>query len=324
WFAILVIVAAIAWSGYWFWSASVQKAAIEGWFDNRRSGGWVADFSDLTVKGFPNRLDTTLTAPRLGDPDVGVIWETPFLQLFRLSYNAKHLIAVLANEQTIKTSTREIGVTTSDLRASLEIEDLNTVTPERFILVAEDFKLETTDDRTLGIDVAQISAEATAHPNTYRLALDARGLKGALPGWIESDTNNAIDRITVDLEVQLSGPINLAHTTQLQPESITIHLAEAQWNGLSIAAAGDVEIGTAGTPVGRVTLKLRNWRELIAAERQTGRLSQRALNQIDITLSLISGLSGNPETLDLPFDFVNGKIWLGPLMIGDAPRLQLP
>ena len=324
--AILVIVAALAWSGYWFWNANAQKAAIAGWFDDRRSEGWVADYSGISVKGFPNRLDTTLTAPRLGDPNVGVVWETPFLQLFRLSYDAKHLIAVLANQQTFMTSTREIDIATSDLRASLEIADLSTFTPERFILVTEDFQLETTDGRSLGIDVAQLSAEATKQPNSYRMALDARGITGALPGWVKANSHasNAIDRLTADLEVQFSGPINLTQSAQRQPERIKLHLAEAEWNGLKIAAAGDVEIGTAGTPIGRITLKIRNWRDILATERQAGRLSTRALNQIEVTLSLISGLSGNPETLDLPFDFVNGKTWLGPLMIGNAPRLQMP
>ena len=43
-----------------------------------------------------------------------------------------------------------------------------------------------------------------------------------------------------------------------------------------------------------------------------------------VTLALISGLSGNPETLDLPFEFKSNGIWLGPLRMGDAPKLAIP
>lgn len=321
---ILVILAALAWSGYWYWNASTQKSAIANWFDARHNQGWLADYSDLSVKGFPNRLDTTLSDPRLGDPRAGVVWETPFLQLFRLSYDPSHLIVVAANEQTLVTPVRQTNIQTTDLRASLEIADLATLTPERLIVVAEGLDLSTTDNRRLAFDVAQLSTEVTDQPNTYRVALDARGISGTLPGWI--DDNGAIDRVTADLEVQLSAPLGRStiENQRPQPQAITLTLAEAEWQGLKIAAAGDLEISAAGSPIGKITVKVRNWRDMIAKERQSARLSARALDSIELTLNIISGLSGNPETLDLPFEFVNGKTWLGPLVIGNAPIIRIP
>lgn len=321
---ILVIVAALGWSGYWFWNANVQKSAIAAWFAARDADGWIADYSDLSISGFPNRLDTTLTAPRLGDPSADVVWQTPFLQLMRLSYNPSHLIAVMANTQTLVSPVRQTTVTTTDLRASLKIADMGTLSPERLIIVAEGLELSTSDARALSLDVSQFTAEALPAQNSYRVALDARGIAGALPGWINDI--GAIDRLTADLEVRLSAPLTLSaiESGRPQPERIKLALAEAEWNGLRLAAAGEVEISEAGTPIGDITLKVRNWRDMLAAERQSGRLSTRALTQIEITLNVISGLSGNPETLDLPFEFKNGKTWLGPLVIGNAPIIRIP
>lgn len=326
---IAVIVAALAYSGFWFWSASAQKTTISNWFEARRTAGWTADYSEVSILGFPNRLDTTISSPRLGDPNSGILWETPFLQLLRLSYKPSHLIAVAANEQVFSTPNGELGVKTTDLRASLEMADIRTWTPERLIVVAEGLDMASTTGFALQSDVAQISIEAMPTNDThYRIGIDARALRGNLPGWIEiSDARDpAIDRITLDAQVTLTAPLNRTtiENTRPQPDKITINQAKIEWRGLTLAAAGAVEIGHGGTPIGKITLKVENWREMIAKERQDTRLTKEALDQIEFVLKLISGLSGNPDTLDLPFDFVNGKIWLGPLKLGDAPIIRMP
>ena len=323
---IVVVVAALVYSGFWFWNAQTQKSAINGWFEDRRLAGWTAEFTDLEVKGFPNRLDTTISSPRIGAPSSGPQWEAPFFQIFRLTYNPSHLIVVAANEQTLSTPDTEIGVITTDLRASLEMADLATWTPERLILVSEGLEISATSGWALNADVAQISTEI-AEGNTYRVGLDARNLTGSLAGNANAPTNQTpLDRLLLDANLSFSAPINRHTLEQRRPqlENLALNLAEAEWNGFKLAAAGMLEVSPSGTLNGQIILKLRNWRDIVEKERGQNRLSQNALNQIELTLGLISGLSGNPETLDLPFDFKNGQIWLGPLNLGKAPNLQIP
>jgi len=323
---IIVVVAALAYSAYWFWSASIQKAAIESWFENRRNAGWAADYSALKVNGFPNRLDTTISSPRLGDPDTGVLWESPFLQLFRLTYKPTHLIAVAANQQTFATPKGELGVKTTDLRASLEMANLATWTPERLIIVAEGLDMASTTGWAIKSDVTQLSAEI-ASDTTYRIALDTRDLNATFPGWLDTSSDNAkIERLFVDADLTLSAPLNrhAVERARPQPKTIILNLAEIEWNGLKLAAAGTLDVTSAGTPIGLLTLKVRNWREMLAQERSQNRLSHKAINRIELTFALISGLSGNPKTLDLPFEFKNGQIWLGPLNLGSAPTIIIP
>lgn len=323
----LVIAAALLWSGYWLWSANAQKNGIEAWFEYRQSTGAVAEYSDLQVLGFPNRLDTTVTEPRFGNPRRGIYWQAPFMQLFRLSYNASHLIMVLPQSQTYTTPTQTVSITSSDMRASLKLDDIPMWEPERMIIVAEDLNLASDAEWTLGADVIQLSLELMEGVGgSYKMALDARGIEGSLPGAIElSGTNGGIDRLLVDLEVTLTEPIGrrTVEIARPQPLMIRLKLAEATWGGLNLAAAGLVEVTPSGTPVGTVTLKVRNWRDMLVQERSAGRLSPEMLDRITLTLTLISGLSGDPETLDLPFDFADGKVWLGPMMLGNAPRLIL-
>ena len=327
----IVIAAALLWAGFWAWSASAQKTAIANWFDARRAEGWAADYSDLQIFGFPNRLDTTLTAPRLGDPESGLFWEAPFLQFFRFTYNPAHLITVWPNTQSFATPDEAITLTTADMRASLEMADVSRWQPQRVILVTEGLNVASDANWDLTADVMQLSLQQSETGDAiYQLALDVRGVKGALPGWINitgQDGNQPpIERLTADIDLTLSAPLDRSavENARPQPVALRLNLADARWSGLTLAAAGDLDITPSGTPVGQITVKVRNWRDMLAKERKSGRLSPRVLDQIDFTLTLISGLSGNPSTLDLPFDFTNGKIWLGPLMLGDAPRISLP
>lgn len=324
---IAVIVAALAWAGFWFWSASAQKSAIARWFEDRRNAGWAADYSDVSVRGFPNRLDTTLGNPRLGDPENGLLWDSGFLQILRLSYDPSHLILVWDNAQAFATPTSETTVTTTDMRASVELATARDWQAERIIVVAEGLSVNSTEDWSLTSNVSQLSFEAMPDDtSSYRVALDARGLSGVLPGWVDGSGTARIDRATVDAEISLSAPLDrrAVENGRPQPQQIRLALAEATWDGITLAAAGTLDVTETGTPLGKITLQIRNWREAIAKERQGDRLSARALNQIEFTLGVIAGLSGNPETLDLPFDFQNGQIWLGPLNLGPAPRLFLP
>ena len=83
---VLIVTLAALWAGYWFVGAAGVKAGFAVWFDARQSEGWQAEYSDLSVKGFPNRFDTTLTDPALADPATGLAWSAPFVQLFALHH----------------------------------------------------------------------------------------------------------------------------------------------------------------------------------------------------------------------------------------------
>jgi hypothetical protein len=47
------------------------------------------------------------------------------------------------------------------------------------------------------------------------------------------------------------------------------------------------------------------------------------LGTLESGLTLMAQMSGNPETLDVPLTFRNGRILLGPIPIGPAPILRL-
>ena len=70
----IVILAALAWSGFWWFNASARERALDRWLAERRADGWQAEAADLRVTGFPNRVDVLVTDLRLADPEAGWSW----------------------------------------------------------------------------------------------------------------------------------------------------------------------------------------------------------------------------------------------------------
>ena len=87
--------------------------------------------------------------------------------------------------------------------------------------------------------------------------------------------------------------------------------------------AGEVTVSDSGTPEGTVTVKVKNWRDILDLAVQTGILPESMLPTFTRALELASGLSGNPDTLDMPLNLRGGRVFLGPLPIATAPNLSI-
>ena len=70
----LVVVLAVAWCGYWFVGARFVQHGARTALAEARAQGYRAEATDLSVRGFPNRFDLTVTAPDFGDPATGFGW----------------------------------------------------------------------------------------------------------------------------------------------------------------------------------------------------------------------------------------------------------
>ena len=90
----VVVVLVTLWSGYWFVGSRGVEAGLAAWIDARRAEGWVAEYSDISTIGYPNRFDTTISDLALADPATGLAWNMPFFQILTLSYTPNHIIAV--------------------------------------------------------------------------------------------------------------------------------------------------------------------------------------------------------------------------------------
>lgn len=324
----VIIVAALVWSGYWFWGASTRENAVNDWIAARQADGWVTEVRDVTVRGFPNRFDTIVTDLRLADPESGWVWEGNDFEILSLSYNKNHHILRWPEAQSLATPQQKIKLNSKEPRASLLFAGGNDLPVEAFTFEAESLVAESNAGWAISTEKLILALkQAESGENRYDLALDAQGLSpdssfrqridqtGILPEHFETlkmtgtTTFQApLDRFSLETQ-----PPRLA--------ALTLDDARAQWGEILLQAKGDLVVDDAGYPQGEIALRAKNWRQVISIATGSGALTPEVAAALETGLSIVAALAGNKDTLDLPLSFSNRLMRIGPIPIGPAPRL---
>ncbi|MFB9149666.1 DUF2125 domain-containing protein [Roseovarius ramblicola] len=326
----VILVAAAAWAGYWVIGSRATLSAFERWFDARRAEGWVAETSRLGVQGFPNRFDVAFEDLILADPATGLAWEAPRFQIDALSYRPGHVIAVWPDEQLVATPQEKFRLESRDMRASLVIAPDTALAPRRMTLTAEFLRVtpKARPEETTALSALSLAAERQ-EGSTYRLGLRAEGLTLAARTHARLDPGGRLpDRISgfsADVVASFDKPWDRTaiERARPQPTHLRVRLAEGRWGDLHLQAAGEVDVTQEGWPEGEITLKARNWREIVTILRSAGALPESLAGSVESGLGMMARLAGNPDTLDIPLGFGGGRMWLGPVPLGTAPRLRL-
>lgn len=328
---VLILVVAGAWAGYWVVGSAGVTTAFERWFEARRAEGWVAEYSALDTRGFPNRFDTTFEDVTLADPGTGLVWDAPIFQILALSYRPNHVIAVWPDTQRLATPRQKFDIASEDMRASLVTRPAPRLPLDRLTLTATALSVQDIADSqpTRADDLTLAAERLTGAEAGYRFGLNAVGLSPALDWRARLDPGGTLpdrfDTFRADVTVSFDKPWDLSaiEDARPQPRKIELRLAEASWGRLELQAAGDLIVDDAGWPTGEIVIKARNWREILGLAVASGALPQGLADTLEDGLGLIAGMAGNPRTLDIPLTFRNERIRLGPVPIGPAPRLVL-
>ena len=325
----VIIAAAALYAGYWFVGSSSATAGFERWFEERRAEGWVADVDSIETRGFPSRFDTTLSAISLADPDTGLAYSAPFLQIFALSYKPEHLIAVWPNEQTFSSPFGKAAITSEDMRASLIVKKNTSLALEKANFTADAVNIAIDTGETLGTANALMAVQLVpAAQNTYQFGVDLKNVVLPEPKGLRLEAGilpEALEYARGDVTAAFDAPwdLNALQSARPQPTRIDVKLIEAKWGQLELRLAGGFDVDTQGRASGQITIKAQNWRDILALSAATGAIPEQLIRPIEQGLSLLSSLSGNRNTLDLPFKLDAGLMKLGPIPIGPAPLFRL-
>ena len=325
----VIIAAATLYGGYWFIGSNGATASFERWFEDRRAEGWVAEYSDLQTRGFPSRFDTTISDIALADPDTGVAYSAPFVQFFALSYKPEHIIAVWPNEQTFSSPYGKAAITSDDMRASLIVKKSASLALEKANFVTENVQAKMDNGESYGASKALLAVErVAASENSYHFGFDAKDVRIPQPAGIRLEAGILPETLTyarTDVTATFNAPWDLSalQTARPQPTRIDVKLIEAKWGELELRLAGGFDVDSAGRANGQITIKAQNWRDILAISAATGAIPTQLVRPIEQGLSLLSGLSGNRNTLDLPLTLDRGQMKLGPIPLGPAPLFLL-
>ncbi len=325
----ICLFAAFAWFGYWFVGSSALETATKTWLQDRQEEGWVAEYSSLEVHGFPNRFDTTVTDFNLADPQYGWAWQVPEFQILSLSYKPNHFIAAWPDSQVVSTPHHKYTITSDDMRASLVFEPSTTLALERTTLTLENLTIRTSADEASSIASAILATrQSEASAFAHDIAFDGKGFvpSKALKAQIDPTSLLPADFETVDINItaHFDAPWDRIAVEATKPNlnRLDITRFNAKWGEVQIQATGTVTVDANGYPTGKLSVRARNWREMIQLAVASGALDIATGQSLETGLGLVALLSGNKDTLDVPLSFANRVMSIGPIPIGPAPRLK--
>lgn len=325
---ILILTVSAVWMGYWAFASTMHDRQIRSWIDARRAEGWAADIADLKVAGFPNRLDTTLTGVRFADPDTGVAWEAPFVQFLSLAYKPHQVIAVLPESHTFATPAQTMTIAHDRARGSLFLEPAISLPLERAVIVIDNLGVSSTLGWDIALGEGRFAVEKVASTeNTYRIGAELTGVAPDTDETVQSlnGVPTTIDTMRLDATLDLTAPLDRSAIEVARPQITAIDLDDlsARWGEVDLRAAGQLTVDAQGVPTGEIALRAAEWRQVLQMASGAGVIVESFLPALERGLEFLAALQGAPETLDAPLVFEGGKMSLGPIPLGPAPRIVL-
>lgn len=317
----VIIMATLAYSGWWFYAAQDLRSSVTDWFDTQRGAGLEAEYADLAVRGFPNRTDLTITEPVIAAGNGTLGWRAPFLQILALSYKRGHVIVAWPDTQTLTTGEGDIAIVSDGLRASV-IHDEGTLIRSNL----ESTVLNMTgSNQTLAMaDVNAALEKFNVAPASYRVAVSIGSLAAKPPQPTPNIGSGSLGSLRAELELSFDQPLTTEALSGLPPSvtEMTLTRSEIRYGALIFRVTGDATFDTDGRPTGEVTLTAENWRDAIANARESGDLPTALSDGLVELLSMLSTFGGAQDALDVTLGLDRGTVLIGPIPVGKLPPLN--
>lgn len=322
-------IAALAVAGWFGWAALTERT-VQTWLDAREAEGWVVSRSDVAVTGFPAAFETRLTGLTLADPASGLAWTTPLLILRHPTWDPSRIEAIWPETQTIASPFETLTLTARSLRSVLDLRPSAALALDASRTEMLDLRIDSSLGWTSQLAQGRLDMiRAEGAEADYAIRFEATELipaaeiarlldpAGLLP--------EAIPVVRAEAAIRFDRPwdIRAIEAARPQPTRIDLTEARAEWGALMLRLSGAVDVDAQGRPTGTVAIRAQNWPEMLAMAERSGLLPAGMRQTAESALGFLAGLSGRREDLDVTLRLDQGFVFLGPLPIGEGPRLRL-
>lgn len=338
--AIVVLVAIYA--VYWSAVSREVRAALED-FRISPQHGLIAGWGDLTVGGFPYRIEARFAAPALSAPTTpeAWAWKGEAAEVALLPHNLRHVIVNLRGKQELRYR---------DLSTARSSENILHTTAEGAWGSYVD--MPGAPFGRLAVDVENVEARHRRGANGIDDRIDAKRLQLHLrpaPADTATDTHTAHYDIAVQgdgISLGLAQPVpilgmdirrlmaqararNLPNVERLSAVELLERWQAAggalaisdlivQWGPLDMMASGELTLDAANRLQGRLDAEIADFEGLLAAMARDGLVREREARIALAGLIMVSQFQGSePGRVRLPITMNEGRLYLGPLPVAE-------
>lgn len=326
--------AALGWGAFWLIAATLERQALLGWAEGRVRAGWQAEIGDLAITGFPLAFERRLTDVALADPGAGWAWAAPLVLGTSRALAPNRLTLILPPRQTLAVPGARAVLESAALDAMIDFAPDSRLGLREAQLSGRDLALRGAPDwaaqaERLDARIALRGPDSGPGP-AYDLDLSggAIGLPPALVAMV--DPTGALvpraERLVLDATLVLDRPLDLAalEAGRIVPRSLVLAQAALGWGRMELVLQGRLDLDADGYPRGRLTARARHWRDMVALARRAGALGPDQARVLSGALEIAALFGGADGAIELPLDFADRAIRLGPVRLGPAPRLVDP
>ena len=328
---LAVVMAAAGWSLWWWSLAAGQEAAITRWFEDRRAAGWQAEHGKIAVTGFPIRLERSIAEIALADPGTAWAWQLPEIAVRGRAVSPTRIGIVFPASHRLSVPGERVDIAHDALTASLELRPMPSLPLDVARISGAGIALEAQSGWraravSLSAEVAERPAEA-GPPNSYNIRADALDVEIPKPVLAAIDPTGlletVVDALVIEGHAALAEPLDrfALEDGRLALRAASLKVARLAWGDVAIEARGGFEVDGRGYPVGKLKLRLKNWRRMLEIARGAGIVDGSLIDGVERALELIALLAGSKEILEVPLDLEDGKVRIGPVTVAEAPRL---
>ena len=322
---VVLLIAAALWSGYWLWLQGQTVRQLDAASAQFRTAGYELAWRERRVGGYPFRLDVTLSDARLADPS-GWVLEIPKFEAEAFAFSPDHwVMAAPAGLTFFRPVGGGVTVIGKTLRASLN--NLKSTPPS--------FSLEGSDLIFTPSPGAKPFALARAQHLEFHLRpgpddqgamlFKILGGQAAPDGFLGRVAENKPMSIIWDSLFTKAGKfrgqtwVAAARAWSEQGGTLIVRQAGLTAGSASLGAqSGTLGADTEGLLTGSLKMTARGAPEVLNALAEEGLISPLAAMSANAVA--IANLAPG-HTANLTVTFQAGRITLGPVALGPAPRV---
>ena len=316
-----IFLAAIAWTGAWFYASARAEKEIDSWIAAEATKGRVWNCANRQLGGFPFRFELKCDQPSLTFAGAGQwSWTAARAHAVAQVWNPQHIIAEFQGPARLTEAT-----TNRQIEANWKLLQVSGVGAagqlERVSVSSNDYTLAESGTTVFAAKHAEFHARH--HPGDTGNALDiamgvkvASGLATGMPAGAPVDGEL---QVTVSQVPELR-PMPVEERLRLWQAAggrVNVEVAKLSAGGGALSATGEIGLDPQKRPDGMINLSLVNAPALINALTTAGLMPAMAANIAPLLMA-----AGMPTTLDganassFPFVFRNGRVALGILPLG--------
>lgn len=322
----LVLVALLAYAGYWYYVAGMLRDQLEPWAQAQADQGYLVRWDDAKVGGFPGSFRFDFTNLSFGTlRPVPVAINAATVAAWAMPWNLKHWEFTAPSGARLVDPSNSGGFDTQHLDGAIDVEDRAVAAIDVTAVGVNGVGLA--QGIQIGDAEAHIELPATppqSHTDTalgLSLQVSQATLPTAVPGF-----GNTLSGFSFAAQLKGAlppGPFAQA-LAQWRDSGGTIELPSLRlrWGSLLLDASGTLALDNALQPEGAFSAIITGQDQAVDVAVMTGALRPEQASAAKAVLGLLAKPNGSGQSaITLPITLQNQQLFLGPAKIATVPPI---